>query len=151
VKESDLEKALMIHLTDFLLELGKGFSFMGRQYPIKVGSTDFRIDLLFYHTILSCYIVIELKVKKFEPDQSGKIGFYVTAVDELIKKPKDNPTIGILLCLDKDDVVVDFALKSLNSPVGVSKFRYTELADEVKAVLPSLEELQNELMKFEKD
>ena len=137
-------------MAEFLTELGKGFAYMGRQYPIKVGSKEFKIDLLFYHTILRCYIVIELKVREFDPDFTGKLVFYVTAVDDYIKTEHDKPTIGILLCKDKDDVVVDCALKNLNSPVGVSKMKYTELAEEIKAMLPNIEELQDELMNFQK-
>ena len=150
-KESELEKGLLNHIRDFLLELGKGFAYMGSQYPVKVGSKEYKIDLLFYHAILSCYVVIELKVKEFEPEHTGKLGFYVSAVDKYIKKPKDNPTIGILLCMEKDDEVVDLSLQSINSPVGVSIFRYKELTEETKALLPTEEELQNELENFEKD
>ena len=150
VKETDLEKALIRHMAEFLTELGKGFAYMGRQYPIKVGSKEFKVDLLFYHTILRCYIVIELKVREFEPEFTGKLVFYVTAVDDYIKSVSDKPTIGILLCKDKDDVVVDCALKNLNSPVGVSKMKYTELSEEIKAVLPRIEDLQGELLNFKK-
>ena len=150
VKETDLEQALIQHMAQFLMELGKGFAYLGRQYPLKVGSKEYRLDLLFYHIKLKCYIVIELKMKDFDAEHSGKLAFYVTAIDELIKDKSDNPTLGIMLCKDKDDVVVDFALKSVNSPIGISKFRYTELADDIKALLPSIEELQDELNSFEK-
>ena len=150
-KESELEKGLINHIRDFLLELGKGFAYMGSQFPIKVGKSDFKIDLLFYHTILSCYVVIELKVMKFEPGHTGQLGFYVTAVDKYIKKPKDNPTIGFMLCMEKDDDVVDLSLQSTNSPVGVSIFKYTELTDETKALLPTEKELLIELENFEKE
>jgi len=150
VKEADLEKALIQHMAQFLTELGKGFAYMGRQYPIKVGTKDFKIDLLFYHTKLKCYVVIELKVREFEPDFTGKLVFYTTAVDKLIKDETDKPTIGILLCKDKDDIVVDFALENINSPIGVGKMKYIELSDEVKAVLPSVEELQEEIRNFGK-
>ena len=150
VKEADLEKALIQHMAKFLTELGKGFAYMGRQYPIKVGTKDFKIDLLFYHTKLKCYVVIELKVREFEPDFTGKLVFYTTAVDKLIKDETDKPTIGILLCKDKDDIVVDFALENINSPIGVGKMKYIELSDEVKAVLPSVEELQEEIRNFGK-
>jgi len=150
VKEADLEKALIQHMAQFLTELGKGFAYMGRQYPIKVGTKDFKIDLLFYHTKLKCYIVIELKVREFDPDFTGKLVFYTTAVDELIKDANDKATIGILLCKDKDDIVVDYSLKNINSPIGVGKMRYTELSDEIKAVLPSIEELQEEIRNFDR-
>jgi hypothetical protein len=138
-------------MSQFLTELGKGFAYMGRQYPIMVGSTEYRLDLLFYHTKLKCYVVIELKVKNFEPEYTGKIGFYVTIVDKLVKDDTDKPTIGILLCKDKDVIVVDFALQSINKPVGVSTLKYTELTDDVKGALPSLDEMQDELLKFEKE
>ena len=151
VKENDIEKAFVQHMSQFLTELGKGFAYMGRQYPIKVGSKEYRLDLLFYHTKLKCYIVIELKVREFDPDFTGKLSFYVTIVDELIKDKTDKPTIGILLCKDKDDVVVDFALKGINKPIGVGKMLYTELTDEVKQALPTLKELQEELINFERD
>jgi len=150
-KEVDLEKALIQHMTEFLTELGKGFAYMGKQYPIKVGTKEYKIDLLFYHTILRCYIVIELKTKDFEPDFAGKLAFYITSVDKLIKNPVDNPTIGILLCKGKDDVVVDFALEGICKPMGVGTLSYTELSEQIKDALPSLEELQNELHKFELD
>jgi len=150
VKEADLEKALIQHMAQFLTELGKGFAYMGRQYPIKVGTKDFKIDLLFYHTKLKCYIVIELKVREFDPDFTGKLVFYTTAVDELIKDANDKATIGILLCKDKDDIVVDYSLKNINSPIGVGKMRYIELSDEIKAVLPSIEELQEEIRNFDR-
>ena len=150
VKEADVEKALIQHMAQFLTELGKGFAYMGRQYPIKVGTKDFKIDLLFYHTKLKCYIVIELKVREFDPDFTGKLVFYTTAVDELIKDANDKATIGILLCKDKDDIVVDYSLKNINSPIGVGKMRYTELSDEIKAVLPSIEELQEEIRNFDR-
>ena len=149
VKEADLEKALIHHMTEFLTELGKGFAYMGKQYPIKIGTKDYKIDLLFYHTILSCYIVIELKAREFEPDFTGKLAFYTTAVDKLIKKETDAPTIGILLCKGKDDVVVDFALEGICRPLGVGTLSYTELSEQIKSALPSIEELQKELQKFE--
>ncbi|MCL2062768.1 MAG: PDDEXK nuclease domain-containing protein [Candidatus Cloacimonetes bacterium] len=151
VRETDLEKALIQHMAQFLTELGKGFAYMGRQYLLKVGSKEFRTDLLFYHTKLKCYIVIELKMREFDPDFTGKLVFYVTTVDKLLRDETDKPTIGILLCKDKDDIVVDYALESLNRPLGVGKFTYTELADEMKAVLPTLEEFQDELMNFENE
>ena len=150
VKEIDLEKALIQHMTQFLTELGKGFAYMGRQYPIRVGQTDLRIDLLFYHTKLRCYIVIELKVKKFEAGYLGNLLLYINAADKLIKDPRDNPTIGIMLCKDKDDVLVDFALDGINRPIGVGTYKYTELTEEeVKNALPTIEELKEELMRFD--
>lgn len=148
VRETDLEKALVTHISQFLLELGKGFAYMGRQYQLKIGKREYRTDLLFYHTKLKCYIIIELKTKGFEPEYIGKLNYYISALNELVKEPNDNPTIGILLCKNKDNYEVEFALKDLNKPIGVSAYRYTELDKEVQQALPSAEEIENELRKF---
>ena len=113
-KERELEEALLDKIRDVLLELGKGFSFVGKQYKISTGETDYYIDLLFYHLELRCYIVVELKANKFKPEYTGQLGFYVTAVDENLKKEHDNPTIGLLLCKDKDRLSVDWSLKSID-------------------------------------
>jgi len=150
VKETDLEKALVEHISHFLPELGIGFAYMGRQFLFKVGKKDYRTDLLFYHTRLKCYVVIELKTKEFEPEFIGKLNFYITVVNELVKDEHDKPTIGILLCKNKDNYEVEFSLKDINNHIGVSAFHYTELADDIKAALPSAEELQNELLNFER-
>ena len=151
VKECDLEKALVQHISHFLLELGIGFAYMGRQFSLKVGEDEYRTDLLFYHTRLKCYVVIELKTKKFEPEFVGKLNFYISAVNELVRDDHDRPTIGILLCKDKNNYAVEFSLKDVNNPIGVSTFHYTELADEMKSALPSDEELQKELLDFERE
>ncbi len=147
VKERDLENQLIANISNFLLELGKGFAYMGRQFLINVGGKEFRTDLLFYHTKLQCYIVIELKVTEFEPEYLGKLNFYLTAINELVKSDFDKPTIGILLCKTKNNLVVDFALKDINKPMGVSEYSYTELSEEIKNALPTLEQLKNELNK----
>ncbi|MGC4127966.1 MAG: PDDEXK nuclease domain-containing protein [Bergeyella sp.] len=149
VRETDLEKSLVAHISQFLLELGKGFAYMGRQFLLKIGNKEYRTDLLFYHTKLKCYIIIELKMKEFEPEFVGKLNYYISAINELVKEPEDQPTIGILLCKNKDDYEVEFALKDINKPIGVSAFRYTELSDEIRNALPSDEELEQELKKFE--
>ncbi|MDR1739169.1 MAG: PDDEXK nuclease domain-containing protein, partial [Bacteroidales bacterium] len=149
VKETDLEKALVDHISQFLPELGIGFAYMGRQFPLKVGKKDYRTDLLFYHTKLKCYVVIELKTREFEPEFVGKLNFYITSINEIIKDSTDKPTIGILLCKNKDNYEVEFSLKDINNPIGVSTFHYTELSDDIKAALPSAEDLQNELLNFE--
>ena len=149
VKETDLEKALVRHISQFLPELGIGFAYMGRQFTLKVGEKDYRTDLLFYHTKLKCHIIIELKTKPFEPEFIGKLNFYVTAINELVKDPADKPTLGILLCKNKDNYEVEFSLKDVRNPIGVSTFHYTELADDMQAALPSTETLQNELLSFE--
>jgi len=151
VKETELEKALVQHISQFLPALGIGFAYMGRQFLLKVGSKDYRIDLLFYHTRLKCYVIIELKIREFEPEFVGKLNFYITAVNELVKDEYDKQTIGMLLCRNKDNYEVGFSLKDINNPIGVSTFHYTELADDIKAVLPSAEELQSELINFERE
>ena len=151
VKETDLEKALVQHISQFLPELGIGFAYLGRQFLLKVGTKDYRTDLLFYHTQLKCYVIIELKTKEFEPEFVGKLNFYITAINELLKDDRDRPTIGMLLCRNKDNYEVEFSLKDLNNPIGVSTFHYTELAEEIKTALPSAEKLQNELLNFERE
>ena len=142
VKEKELENKLTENLTHFLLELGNGFAYMGRQYPLKVGSKEFRTDLLFYHTKLHAYVIIELKTEEFKPEFIGKLNFYITAVNELLKTENDNPTIGMLLCKDKDNLVVDYALRDVNKPIGVSQYTYKELPEEIKQVIPSEEQLK---------
>lgn len=147
-KEKDLEQKLIQHITQFLLELGKGFAYLGKQYSLKVGRKDYRMDLLFYHIQLKSYIVIELKMKEFEPEFIGKLNFYISAINELVKTENDNPTIGILLCKNKDNFEVEFALKDINNPIGVSEFKYAALPDDIKKALPTLEEFENELKKI---
>jgi len=148
--EKDIEKQLIDHITRFLLELGKGFAFIGQQYHLAVGETDYYIDLLFYHTKLKCYVVIELKNTKFIPEYAGKLNFYLSAVDSMVKQEDDKPTIGILLCRDKNNIETEFALRDVNKPMGVSEFQLTEiLPDNLKSSLPSIEEIENELKKIE--
>ena len=110
---------------------------MGRQFRLEVGSKEYRIDLLFYHTRIKSYVIIELKMKEFEPEFIGKLNFYTSAIDKLVKDEEDRPTIGILLCKSKDNIVVDFSLKDLNKPIGVSEFTYRELPEEIKNAIPS--------------
>jgi predicted nuclease of restriction endonuclease-like (RecB) superfamily len=141
-KEKELEDKLVQNITDFLLELGKGFAYMGRQFRLKVGSREFSTDLLFYQTKLRAYVIIELKMKEFEPEYVGKLNFYITAVDELVKHEDDKPTIGILLCKKKDNIVVDFSLKDVKKPIGVSDFTYKELPEDIKNILPSESEFK---------
>jgi predicted nuclease of restriction endonuclease-like (RecB) superfamily len=145
VKERDLETQLVANITQFLLELGKGFAYLGRQFSLTVGSKEFKTDLLFYHTKLKRYIVIELKVTEFEPEFLGKLNFYLTAIDRLVKSDDDKPTIGILLCKSKDNVVVDFTLQDINKPLGVSEFTYTELPENIREALPTVEQLTEQL------
>ncbi len=144
--ERDIEKQLMQHITKFLLELGKGFAFIGQQYHLEIAETDYYIDLLFYHTKLKCYVVIELKNTKFIPEYAGKLNFYLSAVDSLIKQEDDKPSIGIILCRDKKNIEVEFALRDMNKPMGVSEFNLTEIIpDNLKSSLPTIEEIENEL------
>jgi len=145
-KERDIEDQLVQHITKFLLELGKGFAFIGRQYHLVVGESDYYLDLLFYHTRLKCYTVIEIKNTSFIPEYAGKLNFYLSAVDSLVKQDDDNPTIGILLCRDKNNIEAEFALRDMNKPMGVSEFEFTEiLPDNLKSSLPTVEEIENEL------
>lgn len=144
--ERDIERQLVQHITKFLLELGKGFAFVGQQYTVEVDGTDYFIDLLFYHTVLKCYVVVELKNKKFVPEYAGKLNFYLSAVDSLVKQADDNPTIGLLLCRDKSNVEVEFALRDMNKPMGVSEYNLTEiLPDELRGSLPTVAEIEADL------
>src|SRR5690606_32407977 len=130
VKELELEKLLTHKITDFLLELGKGFAFVGRQYPIEIENTDYKIDLLFYHTALHAYVVIELKAGEFLPEYISKLNFYISAVDDLIKTPADEPTIGLLLCMSKNNVKVEYAMRGLTKPLGVASYELEQLVKE---------------------
>ncbi len=144
--EKDIEKQLVSHVTKFLLELGKGFAFVGQQYHLEIAENDYYIDLLFYHIKLKCYVVIELKNTKFTPEYAGKLNFYLSAVDSLVKTEEDKPTIGILLCRDKNNIEAEFALRDINKPMGVSEFQFTEiLPDELKSSLPTIQEIEAEL------
>lgn len=144
--ERDIETALVEHITRFLLELGAGFAYIGRQYPLHVGERDFFIDLLFYHTQLHCYIVIELKTVEFEPEHTGKLNFYIKAIDDQLRKEGDSPTIGILLCKSKDKIVAEYSLSDINKPMGVSEYQLTQaLPANLKGRLPTIEEIESEL------
>ncbi len=144
--ERELEDGLMEHITKFLMELDQGFAFVGRQYKLSVGDKDFYIDLLFYHIKLYCYVVVELKVVDFEPEFAGKLNFYISAVNGKIRGKRDNPTIGILICKSKNSTIVEYALKDINKPIGVSEYQLSNiLPKEFKSSLPSIEEIENEL------
>lgn len=144
--ERDLERALIEHIRDFLLELGVGFAFVGRQYHIEVGEQDFYLDLLFYHLRLRCYVVIDLKTSNFQPKFSGKMNFYLSAVDELLRHPDDQPSIGIILCKSKNQVIAEYALRDLTKPIGVSAYQLQNaLPEQMKGSLPTIEELEAEL------
>ncbi len=148
-KEADeraVESALVRHITSFLLELGEGFAYVGRQIPLEVGVDDFFIDLLFYHLKLRSYLVIELKAGPFKPEHTGKLGFYLSAVDAQIKHPDDQPTIGLLLCKSKNQVVAEYALRDSNSPIGVAEYQLVQsLPEKLQTNLPSIEEIEAEL------
>lgn len=144
--EKELEEALMNHVTKFLLELGAGFSYVGRQHKLEIEGDEFFIDLLFYHTRLHCYVVIELKVGKFKPEYAGKLNFYVSAVDGILKAKEDYPTIGILICKSKKNTVVEYALKDIHKPIGVSEYKITKnLPKEYRSSLPTIQQIESEL------
>lgn len=146
--EKDIENQLIQHVTKFLLELGKGFAFVGQQYHLEIAGNDYYLDLLFYHIKLKCYVVIELKNTKFIPEYAGKLNFYLSAVDTLLKEDSDKPTIGLLLCRDKNNIEVEFSLRDINKPMGISEFEITEiLPDNLKSSLPTIEEIENRLKK----
>jgi predicted nuclease of restriction endonuclease-like (RecB) superfamily len=148
--EKAIEDELTKHITKFLLELGKGFAFLGRQYKIEIGDTDHFLDMLFYHVDLRCYIVIELKAGKFYPEYAGKLNYYLSAVDSLLRRAGDNPAIGIILCKKKNKIDVEYALRDIHKPMGISEYRLTDaIPDEIKAKMPSIEELENGLEKIE--
>jgi len=145
-QEREIENALVKHVTEFLLELGAGFAFVGRQVLLDVGGDEFFIDLLFYHLKLRCYVVIELKGGKFKPEHLGQLGFYLTAVDRQVKHPQDNPTIGLLLCKNKNKVVAEYALGDKTQPIGVAEYQLVEsLPPELQTSLPSIEQIEREL------
>jgi len=144
--EREIENALVKHVTEFLLELGAGFAFVGRQVLLNVGGDEFFIDLLFYHLKLRRYVVVELKGGKFKPEHLGQLGFYLTAVDAQIKHPQDTPTIGLLLCKSKNKVVAEYALRDNAQPIDVAEYQLVEsLPDELQTSLPSIEQIEREL------
>ncbi len=144
--ERELADGLIDHLTKFLLELGAGFAFVGRQYKISVDGDDYCIDLLFYHLHLHCYIVIDLKVVKFQPEFAGKMNFYISAVDSQVRTDADGPTLGILICKSKSDIKVAYSLRDLTKPIGVSEYQITEhLPDDLRSSLPTIEQIEAEL------
>jgi predicted nuclease of restriction endonuclease-like (RecB) superfamily len=145
-KERELEDALTDNITKFLLELGQGFAYLGRQMPIQVGAHELTMDLLFYHMNLRCYIVIELKATGLKAEHAGKLGVYVTAVNHQLKTDADNPTIGLLVCKSKDRVMAEYAVESSSQPIGISEYELSQLIpDDYKSVLPSIEEIEEGL------
>jgi predicted nuclease of restriction endonuclease-like (RecB) superfamily len=146
-QEREIELALTQKITHFMLELGKGFAFVGRQYKLEISESDYFLDLLFYHLHLRCFVVIELKAGKFQPEYAGKLNFYLSAVDSQLKHPTDSPSIGIILCRMKDKIEVEYALRDLNKPIGISSFELSEIIpDNLKNQLPTIEEMERELI-----
>lgn len=145
-QEREIESALVRHVTDFLLELGAGFAFVGKQVLLDVGGEEFFLDLLFYHLKLRCYVAIELKAGKFKPEHLGQLGFYLAAVDAQLKHPQDSPTIGLLLCKSKNKIVAEYALRDSARPIGVAEYQLVDsLPAELQISLPSIEQIEREL------
>ncbi len=145
-QERDLEKALINHIRDFLLELGVGFAFVGSQYHLEIGGQDFYIDLLFYHLRLRWFVVIDLKIEEFKPEFSGKMNFYVSAVDDLLRHPSDQASIGMILCKSRNKTIVEYALRDMNKPIGVSTYQLRQaLPENLQGSLPTVEHLEAEL------
>jgi len=147
-REKEVEQALMDHIQRFLLELGVGFAFVGRQVHLEIASQDFYLDLLFYHLKLRCFVVVELKAVAFDPSFVGKLNLYLSAVDDLMRHPDDKPTIGLLLCRSKNRLIVEYALRDLKKPIGVAQWQtkiVKSLPKELRGSLPTIEELEKEL------
>jgi predicted nuclease of restriction endonuclease-like (RecB) superfamily len=144
--ERDLEQGLIGHLRSFLLELGVGFAFVGSQVPLEVGGEDFKLDLLFYHLKLRCFVVIDLKMTAFKPEYAGKMNFYLSVVDDMLRHPDDKPSIGLVLCKSKNGIVAEYALRDIGKPLGISAFQHLEkLPEQLKGTLPTIEEIEAEL------
>ncbi|MBD2429422.1 PDDEXK nuclease domain-containing protein, partial [Phormidium sp. FACHB-1136] len=142
----NLSGVLVDHIRDFLLELGMGFAFLGSQYPLVVSGKEYRLDLLFYHVRLHCYVVLDLKMGEFEPQHSGQMSFYVAAVDNLMRTEDDAPTIGIILCRSKDKTIVEYALQGSQQPIGVATFQTQgQLPPDIRSSLPTVEQFELEL------
>ncbi len=144
-REMDIERKLTEKITDFLLELGSGFAFVGRQYHIVVDGDDFYVDLLMYHLKLHCYVAIELKAGEFKPEFVSKLNFYISAIDDTVKASVDNPTIGLLLCREKSNVKAQYALRGTTQPLGIAQYETEQIFADVKSSLPSVEEIENNL------
>jgi predicted nuclease of restriction endonuclease-like (RecB) superfamily len=145
-RERELENNLIKHMEKFLIELGSGFAFVGRQYKLEIADDEFYIDLLFYHLKLRCFVVIELKKGKFKPEYSGQVNFYCNAIDNILAQKDDNPTIGLILCQEKNEIVAEYSLKNMTQPIGISEYQLTEiLPKELESSLPTIEMIENEL------
>ena len=148
--ERDIENAMLAHIKRFLLELGEGFAFVGQQYKVTIGESDFYIDLLFYHITLRCYVAVELKAVSFQAEFAGKLNFYLSVIDDTLRREGDNPTLGLLLCKDKDRLVAEYALKDINQPIAVADYLLTKaIPEDLKGVLPTIEEIEDEFMRRE--
>jgi len=149
--EREFEHASVQHITKFMLELGKGFAFVGNQVPITIEDQEFFIDMLFYNLKLRCYVITEIKSVKFKPEHIGQLNFYLSAVDDLMSHPDDNPSIGLLLCKSRNKIIAEYALKSVEKPIGISEYELTKtLPDKLKDVMPTVKELEAELSDDEK-
>ena len=144
--ERELETGLLTHLQKFLLELGRGFAFVGRQYRLEVSDREFYLDLLFYHLRLRCYVVVDLKKGDFKPEYAGKMNFYCSVVDDQLRHPQDAPTIGLILCQTKDRILAEYALRDIHKPIGIADYELTcALPQELASSLPSIEAIETEL------
>ena len=144
--ETDIENELVKNVTSLLMELGTGFAFMGQQYHLEVGEKDFYIDLLFYNTKLRCYVAIDLKTGEFKPEQAGKMNFYLSALDDLVKAPEDNPSVGLILCRDENRTIAEYALRDMSKPIGVSEYHLcTDLPLDLKNALPAVEDIRSRI------
>jgi len=149
-QERDLEQGLLAHLRQFLIELGLGFAFVGSQVLLEIGGEDFKLDLLFYHLKLRCFVVIDLKMTSFKPEYAGKMNFYLSAVDDMLRHPDDKPTIGLILCKAKTRIIAEYALRNTTTPMSISEFRHLEnLPEQLRGTLPTIEEIEAELGKAE--
>ena len=149
--ELDIEKSLTSKITDFLLEMGRGFAYIGRQYHISIDGDDYYIDLLMYHLKLHCYVVVELKALEFKPEFVSKLNFYISAVDDLVKSPEDKPTIGLLLCRTKSNKKAEFSLRGITQPMGIAQYETEKLFADVASALPQIENLENSMDDLEYD
>ena len=144
--ETDIENELVKNVTSLLMELGTGFAFMGQQYHLEVGEKDFYIDLLFYNTKLRCYVAIDLKTGEVKPEQAGKMNFYLSALDDLVKAPEDNPSVGLILCRDENRTIAEYALRDMSKPIGVSEYHLcTDLPLDLKNALPAVEDIRSRI------
>ena len=148
-QERDLERGLLENIRQFLLELGKGFAFVGSQYHLEVGGQDYYLDLLFYHLHLRCFVIVDLKITEFKPEYAGKMNFYLSAVDDQLRHENDTPSVGLILCRTAKGVIAEYALRDLNKPIGVSEYQFTEtLPADLQGSLPTVEELEANLSRL---